>query len=43
MASSTDAQRIERSLQLLEARLAKSDLFNDGSVKLVPATSNVGE
>ena len=41
--ASSDAQRIERALQLLDARLAKSDLFNDGTVKVVPATSNVGE
>lgn len=39
----SDAQRIERALQLLEVRLAKSDLFNDGTVKVVPATSNVGK
>ena len=43
MASTTDAQRVERALQLLDARLAKSDLFNDGTVKVVPSTSNVGE
>ena len=41
--ASSDAQRVERALQLLDARLAKSDLFNDGTVKIVPATSNVGE
>lgn len=41
--ATTDAQRVERALQLLDARLAKSDLFNDGTVKLVPSTSNVGE
>lgn len=41
--AATDAQRIERALQLLDARLAKSDLFNDGTVKVLPATSNVGE
>ena len=38
-----DAQRLERAIQLLDARLARSDLFNDGTVKIVPATSNVGE
>ncbi len=43
MATTTDAQRVERALQLLDARLAKSDLFNDGTVKIVPSTSNVGE
>lgn len=43
MAATTDAQRVERALQLLDARLAKSDLFNDGTVKVVPSTSNVGE
>lgn len=37
-----DAQRLERAIQLLDARLARSDLFNDGTVKIVPATSNVG-
>lgn len=40
--ASSDAQRVERAIQLLDARLAKSDLFNDGSVKLLPATANVG-
>ncbi len=40
---SSDAQRVERAIQLLDARLAKSDLFTDGTVKVVPSTSNVGE
>ncbi|GAB4816806.1 hypothetical protein N2152v2_003852 [Parachlorella kessleri] len=40
--ASSDAQRVERALQLLDARLAKADLFNDGTIKIVPATSNVG-
>jgi hypothetical protein len=41
--AATDAQRVERAIQLLDARLAKSDLFTDGTVKVVPSTSNVGE
>ncbi|GAB4816913.1 hypothetical protein N2152v2_003959 [Parachlorella kessleri] len=41
-AQASDVQRLERALQLIDARLARSDLFHDGTVKVVPATANVG-
>ncbi len=42
-AQASDVQRLERALQLIDARLARSDLFHGGTVKVVPATANVGK